>query len=197
MQIAVLSDLHLGRKNTLDRFARKHGHVEPRFLQLLDHLECNVDKIVLNGDIFETFKCPPGMAGRELIAVLESYPEIAKRVIDNPKYQLVHGNHDRIAERVLGAPEFYEVEDHGTKMCFFHGHQLDPLNRGVAWLPRTGVWLGCVLERFGFHVTPHDMKRMDPDGRHRLKQEPFTVGALAIGAERGADVVITGHTHRA
>ena len=55
MQIAVLSDLHLGKKNKLDQFARNPG-AEERLYKLLNYLESQVDKIILLGDIFETMR---------------------------------------------------------------------------------------------------------------------------------------------
>src|SRR5262249_23514814 len=132
----------------------------------------------------------------ELHAVLATYPEIAERVTNDPRYQLVHGNHDFIAARALGAPEMFELEDRGTKLCFFHGHQLDPLTSSAAWLSRAAAWFGGMLEGIGFHVTPQDLMPAR-DAPLDKKRELFTQGALELGKKRGADIVITGHTHRA
>ena len=49
MQVAVISDLHLGRKNKLDQFNRNPG-AEAQLYQLLKYLENHVDRIVLLGD---------------------------------------------------------------------------------------------------------------------------------------------------
>ncbi len=196
MQIAVFSDLHLGRKNALDRFARKFDHVEPRFLELLRQLERSVDKIVLLGDIFETLKSLPGQAANELRAVLDAYPEIAKRVFSNPKYQLVYGNHDVVAKDVLQASEYYQVEDHKTRLVFFHGHQLDPLTTGRALVSRTGVWIGGMLERLGVKTTPQD-HHPARDGAIGKSYEKFARAAVALGSKKNADVIVTGHTHQA
>jgi UDP-2,3-diacylglucosamine pyrophosphatase LpxH len=197
MQIAVLSDLHLGRRNELDRFARTKRCVEPKFLALLRHLERHVDKIVLLGDIFETLKGPhPGSTRDELRGALESYPEIARRAVDDPRYQLVHGNHDVVAKDALGALEFFEVEDRDQRLVFFHGHQLDPLTRGRALLSRAGCWLGGWLERVGVDVTPHDAVAR-PDSTFSEYDGYFERAAVALGASRGADIIVTGHTHRA
>ena len=48
MQIAVISDLHLGRKDKLDQFNRNQG-AEARLYTLLRYLENHVDKIILLG----------------------------------------------------------------------------------------------------------------------------------------------------
>ncbi|MCK6547068.1 metallophosphoesterase family protein [Myxococcota bacterium] len=196
MQLAVLSDLHLGRNNGLDRFARRDTDVAPRFVRLLRHLERHVDLVVLLGDIFETLKGPrPGSARDELRATLETYPEIARRAVGHPKYRLVFGNHDPIA-KTLGATEWLDLEDGSTRLTFFHGHQLDPLTRGRAWLSQAGVFLGGWLERLGLHVTPEDHARSDGPA-WRSPPGDFERRAVELGRARGADVVVTGHTHRA
>lgn len=197
MQIAVFSDLHLGQKNALDRFARKFDHIEPKFLELLTQLEKSVDKIVLLGDIFETLKSLPGQAARELRGVLAAYPEIAKRVTSNPKYQLVYGNHDVCAREVLNAPEYYEVEDHKQRLVFFHGHQLDPLTTGHALVSRTGVWIGGLIERMGIKTTPQDNHIPQRDGAIGKSYEKFAKAAVALGKQKRGDVIVTGHTHHA
>ena len=45
MQIAVISDLHLGRKDKLDQFNRNQG-AEAQLYTLLRYLENHVDKII-------------------------------------------------------------------------------------------------------------------------------------------------------
>ena len=209
MQIAVISDLHLGRKNALDRFARAR-EAEARLLRLLDHLQRSVDRIVLLGDIFETLRgLVPGPLEQELRAAMAAYPELTRRALDDPRYQLVHGNHDIVAGRTLGAPEFHVIEDRGTKMVFFHGHQMDRLAKGKAPFSRLGVWLGGVLERIGVQVT----QRVDAAVHaksHREREEEEAMGdatiedldafqhaAVRLGRELGADIVINGHTHHA
>jgi predicted phosphodiesterase len=214
MQIAVLSDLHLGAKDGLDRFARARA-AEARLLRLLERLERHVDRLVLLGDVFETLRgLRPGTAGDELRAAMAAYPQIARRVVDDPRYQLVHGNHDAVAARVLGTPELVRLEDHGTRIVLFHGHQLDRLARGRAPLSRLGVWAGGLLERVGVSVT----QRLDRAARRTrartLGGAPGGAGmeaprrdgapaddapeaALALGRTLGADVVVNGHTHEA
>lgn len=196
MQIAVLSDLHLGKKDRLDRFARNHPDVEVRFLRLLRTLERHVDRIVLLGDIFETLKgSRPGGARRELREALVSYPQIAMRAIDDPRYELVSGNHDAVARSALGAPEFREVSDRGSRLIFFHGHQLDPIARGRGTLSQAGVWIGGWLERMGIRLPLNDQRRRHD--AHSDEEDTFARSAVALGRGRGADIVVTGHTHRA
>ena len=200
MQIAVISDLHLGAKNRLDRFSRADD-AEARLTAFFERLEGHVDKVVLCGDIFETLRAAlPGPSEDDLKASLEAYPEVARRVMDDPRYVLVHGNHDIITKDVLGAAEFHHERDHGLELVFFHGHQSDRLARGNAPLSRLGVWSGGVLERLGLPIT----QRVDTVRGQRIP-EPDTPGldpnrleraSVALGKSMGADVVINGHTHQ-
>lgn len=50
MEIAIISDLHIGSGDQTDRF----GHDDYEFLRFLDFLESNFSRIVLLGDVFET-----------------------------------------------------------------------------------------------------------------------------------------------
>jgi predicted phosphodiesterase len=208
MQVAVLSDLHLGGKDALDRFARARA-AEARLLGLLARLERHVDRVVLLGDIFETLRgLKPGTAARELRTAMAAYPGVARRVLEDPRYQLVHGNHDAVAAEVLGSPEHLRLEDHGTRMVFFHGHQLDRLARGRAPLSRLGVWAGGLLERLGVPVT-HRLDRAGRRGRAPGAGDPPAAdgasspaadaprAALVLGRALGGDVVVNGHTHAA
>jgi predicted phosphodiesterase len=217
MQLAVLSDLHLGAKDGLDRFARTR-EAEARLLRLLGRLERSVDRIVLLGDVFETLRgLVPGRAEDELRAAMAAYPEVSRRALTDPRYRWVHGNHDAVAARALGVSEFHELELMGTRYLFFHGHQVDRLARGSAPFSRLGVWLGGLLERTGMSVTQRldlaerrratrrHARRLDaPHRAHR--EEPAPDGAapadaaeqaVRLGRARGADVIVNGHTHQA
>lgn len=198
MQIAVLSDLHLGKKNRLDRFCRA-DEAEDALVRVLERLERAVDRVVLLGDVFETLRGgAPGPLESELKDAMEAYPRITKRILDDDRYRYVFGNHDIVAGRMLGAPEFRVEKDHGQTIAFFHGHQMDRLARGRAPFSRLGVWLGGVLERAGLPIT----QRVDrhkgapsPDA-HRRDLRVYVRGAAALGERLGADIVVNGHTHR-
>ncbi|MBK8012736.1 MAG: metallophosphoesterase family protein [Deltaproteobacteria bacterium] len=217
MHIAVLSDLHLGAKNALDRFGRNRER-EHLFLSWLDELERIADMIVLLGDIFETLRgLWPGAPRRELASVLDAYPTLSRRLVEDPRYRLVQGNHDIIVGDVLGAPECLHIAEGRTKLVFFHGHQLSWFERDRAPLSRAGVWAGGWLERAGFHVTQtidrraaraaatthRDAHDHDQDlssarrERHSDRPDTFDRRAVAYGRARKGEIVITGHTHHA
>ena len=192
MILAVLSDLHLGAKDALDRFHRTEG-AETQLYAQLDALAREVDRIVFLGDVFETLRGRvPGAWATELLRGLHAYPELTRRLTKDPQYAYVHGNHDVVAREVLGAKERLVVEDHGLRLLFMHGHQLTWLERKRAPLSKLGCWAGATLERTGVRVT----ERIDGKEKPVLDAPtPFELRAIAAAKNVRADVVITGHSH--
>lgn len=201
MQIAVLSDLHLGKKDDLDQFHRNQG-AEEQLYQLLNYLEKSVDKIVLLGDIFETLRgktvTKKGKV-KELLAALESYPEITNKIQNDDRYIYVHGNHDLIAKDVMNAPKEWKVEVDGVRMVFFHGHHLDPFTHPFAWtrwLSEVGVWAGGMLERTGMDIT----RKWNIRSKFKALNDQWPISKFELAATKVAkfmntDIVVTGHSH--
>jgi len=198
MQIAVLSDLHLGKKDKLDQFYRNPG-AEEKLENLFEYLESHVDKIILLGDVFETLR-GKSLRNREkqLKDILKCYPKITQRILEDPAYVLLQGNHDTISGPVLNAREALKIKDNGVSMCFFHGHQVDP-KVGSFWIrhfEKTGVWLGGWLERAGLDVTKKGNLSSKFKALNGLwKKGLFEEAAVAYGKEMGGDIIITGHSH--
>jgi len=197
MQIAVISDLHLGRKDKLDQFYRNQG-AEAQLHTLLKYLENNVDKIILLGDIFETLRGRTPNHTAELEMTLKHYPRIAKKILTNKKYVLIQGNHDACTGSLLGATEMLKIKDNGTSIAFFHGHQLDPIV-GNFWnknFEKIGVWFGGWLERMGMDIT----RKGNIASKIRAINNQWRAGgfeklAASMASEMGADIVVTGHSH--
>lgn len=196
MEIAVISDLHLGSGGAADGF----GHEDGEFLKFLGFLEKNFEKVVLLGDIWETLTgALPGDPGRELRRARESHPEIAARFQRN-NYLYVHGNHDLVAGAVQGTPDELVVDAGGTRILFTHGHQNDDLVQRRRWLSELGVWLGGWIRRLGLSSLYRLLNELDVQrGGLSLDstQCSFQRWAMTIAAEREFDVVVTGHTHLA
>ncbi len=192
MLLAVLSDLHLGAKDPLDRFQRTQA-AEAALLARLRGLEAEVDRVIFLGDVFETLRGKaPGSSLNELKAAMDAYPELSQRLLNDRRYQWVHGNHDHVG-RKLGAADMHQMEADGLRYVFFHGHQVDQLARGNAPLSRMGVWLGATLERVGIPVT-QKIDHQKGGAHHSPGAREYA--SLALGRALGADVVVTGHTHR-
>ncbi len=197
MQIAVISDLHLGKKDKLDQFNRNQG-AEAQLYTLLRYLENHVDKIVLLGDVFETLRSKTLDHEARLRAILKQYPKISNKLLNNSKYVLIQGNHDLVTGQILKAPEMLKIKDNGTNIAFFHGHQLDPLV-GDFWtknFERVGVWLGGWCERMGFDIT----KKGNISSKLKALNNQWKVGkfenlAAKMATDLGVDIVVTGHSH--
>lgn len=192
MQIAVISDLHLGSGGPTDLFE----HDDAEFLKFLRFLENNFEKVVLLGDIWETLTARgPGMYAAELRAAETHHREIYER-FQRPKYQYVHGNHDFIAAKVRKAPDEFEIVEGGTRVLFSHGHQGDVLCARSRWLSELGVWVGGWIRRFGLQPVYSYFAALERT-RSQTAGEDCAVRkwALAHADQRRADIVVTGHTH--
>jgi predicted phosphodiesterase len=194
MEIAVISDLHLGRRGAVDGF----GHDDSEFLRFLDFLEHNFEKVVLLGDIWETLTgAVPGDPARELLAARAAHREIAAR-FSRPRYVYVHGNHDLVSAAVDGAPDEYVLHADGQRILFTHGHQNDPLIERRRWLSELGVWLGGWIRRLGLGALYRLIARWD-EQRGGISTDAsrceFQRWAMKVASRREADVIVTGHTH--
>jgi predicted phosphodiesterase len=186
MKIAVISDLHLG------------GHDESEFLRFLRFLESNFERIVLLGDIWETLTgIRYGNAAAELDRARDAHPEIARR-FRQPRYTYIHGNHDIVAGITERAPEALELRADGMRLLFTHGHHHDVLIRRARWLSELGVWLGGWILRLRLSPLYSAFNSLD-EFRSGIAVDgtrcSFQRWAMSVARTRGADVVVTGHTH--
>ena len=194
MKIAVISDLHLGRGDSADRF----GHDDAEFLRFLDFLEGDFERVVLLGDIYETLTSPKPLAQvEELARCKEAHREIAAR-FQRPNYRYIHGNHDLVAAHMDAAPSDLTIDVDGVKVLFTHGHHHDWLVRRLRWLSEAGVWVGGWLLRMGVESIIRFFDRLD-NTLAGVSKDPdacsFQRWAVAEAERRDADIVVTGHTH--
>ncbi len=196
MNIAVISDLHLGPGDVSDCF----GHSDSDFLRFLRRLEADFERIVLLGDIWETLTSMWPYAHQEgLRRARQAHPELASR-FELPKYHYIHGNHDILAGVAEGAPEEMLIDTDGVRLLFTHGHRHDWIIRRARWLSEWCVWLGAWMRRVGLSVVYQlgnfvDLAMSRPCV-HPLR-DSFKNWAIDLAKHRNADVVITGHTHHA
>jgi predicted phosphodiesterase len=194
MQIAVISDLHLGPGDRTDTF----GHDDGEFLRFLRHLETNFERIVLLGDIWETLTGARFADQRQALAAARSaHPEIARRFAGE-RYRYVHGNHDLVAGAIEKVPERLVLRDSGTRILFTHGHHHDLIIRKARWLSELGVWLGGWILRLGLSplyrvFSTLDMLRFGV--AHDASRCSFQRWAMRLAQVSQTDIVVTGHTH--
>lgn len=194
MTIAVLSDLHLGRGDALDRFGRQ----DDRFLDLLARLESHHQRIVLLGDIFETLDgAAPDRPESLLRQAAAAHPAVVQRLL-RPPYTWVLGNHDAVTGPMLGARHDWLLDDHGVRLYFTHGHLGDPIYARARVLAEAAVWLGGWIRRLGGRALFRFFERLDvalSGVRPDPASCPFRQWAVAEARRRSADIVVTGHSH--
>lgn len=191
MQLAVISDLHLGRGDRSDRF----GHEDSEFLRFLRYLERNFERVVLLGDVWETLASTRPLAQVEELALARAaHPEIAQR-FQRSSYTYLHGNHDLVAAHIDGAPDTLSLKVDGLRLLFTHGHGYDRMAR---WLSETGVWLGGWLLRLGLGFVTQMFDTFD-NALGGASIDPrrcaFQRWAVTMARQRASDVIVTGHTH--
>ena len=193
MNLAVISDLHLGAGGATDLF----GHDDGEFLRFLGFLERNFERVVLLGDIWETLTgAVPGNPLAQLDKARAVHAEIARR-FEGPMYSYVHGNHD-LAARARGAPEELSFQADGVRLLMTHGHQNDVVVSHARLLSELGVWVGGWIRRCGFSALYQLLRRVDGmRGGASLDAAScsFQRWAVDVARLRSADVVVTGHTH--
>jgi predicted phosphodiesterase len=194
VNIAVISDLHLGSEDNVDSF----GHADAEFLRFLTFLESNFERIVLLGDIWETLtsRCPFN-ARQGLAEARQRHSDIARR-FTRPAYTYIHGNHDLVAGALDGAPEQWSLDVDNKRLLFMHGHPYDRLLRMARQIAELGVWLGGWICRAGWHHLYNQLDRLDQT-RSAVSLDAercsFQAWAMDVASRQGADIVVTGHTH--
>lgn len=194
MNIAVISDIHLGRG---DRADRALGHDEA-LLRFLDQLEAQHELIILLGDIWETLTSRwPGLHKREARLVKRAHPELAQR-FDQPQYHYIVGNHDRAVGLIEGSPHELVLEVDQLKIRFTHGHQHDIwstrlryIGEAVVWISGWGARLGTdALTRFfdWFHNVITGTSDLENLGTLELE-------LIEESKARDVNLTVIGHTH--
>jgi len=195
MHIAVISDLHLGRRGPTDGF----GHDDAEFLGFLNFLEDNFEFVVLLGDIWETLTGTlMGDQAGELKAAQEAHRELAER-FRRPKYLHVHGNHDLVS-RHFGIPEEVSFSADGVRLLFTHGHQGDPLVAERQSASEFGVWVGGWIRRLRLgpiYRLANELDTMRGGFSLDATRCSFQRAWMGRAAHRDVDVMVTGHTHLA
>jgi predicted phosphodiesterase len=194
MQIAVISDLHLGPGDPSDSF----GHDDATFGRFLDRLESNFERIILLGDIWETLTSTRLYDLREgLRRAKEAHPSLASRFEKN-QYEYVHGNHDWISREVDASPSEMLIDADGLRLVFTHGHHHDFLVRRARWVSECSVWLGGWARRLGLgalYRVGYDIDAWLSKPKLGPTLDSFQRWAFGLARLRAADVVVTGHTH--
>lgn len=184
----IISDLHLGSEVSRAREA----------LHLLR--TASFRRLILLGDIFcdMNFRRLQKHHWRFLSEI---------RKLSNPKRETevvwVEGNHDRGLSEVMShlvgvrVYEQYEWEYSGRRFLAVHGHQFDRFLVNNALLSSIGEWIYLHMQRFDSNSIWLS-RFLDRQNTRWLRLTPNVCkGAISFARERGAEVVVCGHTHEA
>lgn len=196
MEIAIISDLHIGSGDQTDRF----GHDDYEFLRFLKFLEANFARVVLLGDVFETLTGREyGKRMLELKRCFQAHPEVSRRLVgDRQKYIYIHGNHDLVSAEAFCSTGEHFLSHNGTSILLTHGHMFDRISTGARRTAEWLVWVGGHLLRRG-GVAVHEFFRKIDDrllgSADIFKHSDFETRALRAAEFMGIDVIVTGHSH--
>jgi predicted phosphodiesterase len=188
MIIAVISDLHIGFKDSSDMF----GHCEDSFLEFLNYLESIADNIVLLGDIYETYYSQDKK--KAIISAMTSYREITSKFINNSKYTYIFGNHDKIAKQVCDARRDLLLKEDGISIYFTHGHRYNE-NATDSFVSDIGALIGARLISLNMRPLFRRVEEIVDTltGSNNLSE--FRKWAIDMSNLHKADIIVTGHTH--
>ncbi|MFP4556181.1 MAG: metallophosphoesterase family protein [Bacteroidales bacterium] len=188
MNLLVISDLHIDNGDKFGAF----GWKPKRFIKALDTVieQNEIDKVVLNGDIFELYKYNFNDVyrwNRELIGYFN------KR-----EFVYIRGNHDIF--NPLAKESLTISNGKGQTIYIEHGHNADFLNG-----TKLGRFISIAafnalkkliklqwIEKLYFRVIEWD----DQINRIPKKYNTFRYLNYALKLLRNYDVVILGHTHK-
>jgi len=188
MNILVISDLHI---DTCDNF----GTFQWNEIDFIMHLEGireinSIDKVILNGDIFELFKYTCSDIKR-------ANPVLIEYLKDND-FIFIRGNHDILNEKAI---DHYQIKNsHDQVIHIEHGHNADWFN---------GSHTGRAIGKFGFsllkslskHKSLMDIYFRVVTVQEHINRIPKSYNTLkyltyALKLLKDYDVVILGHTHK-
>jgi len=188
MRILVLSDLHI---DTHDNFGTFQWNEMDLIMQIEGIRDIHsIDKVILNGDIFELFKY-------RFDEIEKSNPILMRYLKDND-FILIRGNHDMVYDFSI---DHYDITNsHGQKIHIEHGHNAEWLN---------GTRLGRALGKFGLTLLrslSNSKMLMDiyfrivafEDQIYHIPKKYNTLKYLtyALKLLKEHDVVILAHTHK-
>jgi predicted phosphodiesterase len=188
MNILVISDLHI---DTRDNFGMFQWN-EMEFVAQVEKLReiYSVDKIILNGDIFELLKY-------SYEEIKKAYPVLIS-YISGKDFVLIKGNHDKV--NGFGITHFQITNSKGQTIYIEHGHKVDWFN-GTKFgngLGKTGLFLLKLLSGSNGIMKAYlklvfNLEQIDkiPKRYNTLK---YLTYALKLLKEH--DVVILSHTHK-
>jgi len=184
----ILSDLHLGSSNCE---AKKLSH----FLQQILHGELPTQRLILNGDVFDSFDF------RRLSKKHWKVLSLLRKLSDQVEIIWLCGNHDGSAEIVshlLGVTvmDEYVLESGDRRILVLHGHVFDDFLDDHPIL----TWIGdCIYFFLQWLDRTHNLARHAKHGSKFFLRcaQKIREGSVDLARRRDCHAVCCGHTHSA
>jgi UDP-2,3-diacylglucosamine pyrophosphatase LpxH len=182
----IVSDVHLGSDNCQAK------HV-CRFLERLVEGEMTAERLILNGDVFDSFDFR--RLGKNHWKVLS----LIRKLSDRMEIVWLCGNHDGSAEIVshllgVSVMDDYLLESGGERILILHGHVFDDFLDNHPFL----TWLGDCIYFFLQRIdrTHTWAKRAKHGSKTFLRcARKIEHGAVELARRRHCTAVCCGHTH--
>ena len=188
LDAVILSDLHLGSSNCE---AKRIAH----FLELLVDGAVRTERLILNGDVFDSFDF------RRLSRKHWKVLSLLRKLSDHMEIIWICGNHDGSAEIVsqllgLEVMDDYVLESGGRRILVLHGHVFDDFLDNhpiVTWI---GDWIYYFLQWID---RTHNLARRAKHGSKVFLRcaRKIEDGSVELARRRDCHAVCCGHTHAA
>lgn len=189
MNLLVLSDLHIGNNDFFETF----GWNADEFINAIEIIRQaeNIQKIVLNGDVFELYKY-------SFNDIYKNNPELTEYLLNNRDITYIKGNHDAICPYGVLNTTFENSQ--GKIIYIEHGHSADFMN---------GTHLGRKIQTLGFSLLRYGVRYPGVFGVYKRMTElseainhiPKKYDSIkylqhALKLLKQYDMVVLGHTHK-
>lgn len=185
MKTLIISDLHLGS----DICQAKELE------QFLEHIEKRCDRLILNGDVFDSIDF------RRLKKHHWNVLSLLRKVSDKIEVIWVCGNHDGTADVVshllgITVVDEFEFESGDKKVLVLHGHVFDNFITKRPILTKIAETLYRWLQKIDkSHWLARKVKRGSKI--YLRNTENIRKKSTKYAHEKGCDIVCCGHTHHA
>jgi predicted phosphodiesterase len=187
MKLLIVSDLHIGAEDR-NIFGWNSNQFTDQLLKL--KLIHKIDKIILNGDIFDLYRQP-------IEKISNEHPEFLK-FTESKNVVYIRGNHDFLYS---SAKESYlTVNSKGKKIYIEHGHNADFLNGTAAGRLVARITFRFINLMYKYQIVKNIVHRAVEysDQIHTIprKYDRYKYLNYALRLLRTYDMVILGHTHK-
>ena len=177
MEAIIISDLHLGAKNS-----------NTEAIQVFLDSISKHQKLILNGDVLDSIEAPLNKKHWKILLRLSKFRDLI----------WIKGNHDKgckhIAEliNVTEIVDEYVFESNSKKICCIHGDSWDDFLIKYPVIVDVADWIYSKLQNIDSRLAKIAKKQSKTYVRclEKIKQ-----GALSYAKSKNYDIIICGHTH--